>query len=193
MRRLLHVLGTWKEAPQLEIICVNDASPDNTLDKLFEAQKQYKIPIRVVELKKNEGSFTAFLCGLSVAGGNVFTHLVSDLQDPPELIPEMYKRYVAGAPLVVAHRQKRNDGFGNDFFSGFFHAFMRVFSDIKMPSGGTDLVMFGLETKDRLLKDTYAPVHVFYRLMSYGIPCVTIPYERAPRTLGKSSGTTLHK
>src|SRR5215212_10037338 len=89
-----------------EIVLVDDASSDRTpelLDQLAEADPR----VRVLHLSRNFGHQAAITAGLEHARGDVVVMLDGDLQDPPELIPEMLAAWRRGADVVYAVRESR--------------------------------------------------------------------------------------
>jgi polyisoprenyl-phosphate glycosyltransferase len=91
---------------RFEVICINDGSQDSTLEKLVAATAQ-DLRVRVVDLTRNFGKEAALTAGLDEATGNAVIIIDADLQDPPELIPEMIRCWQNGAPVVLAQRASR--------------------------------------------------------------------------------------
>ncbi len=74
-----------------EILFINDGSNDSTLQKLLDVHKKFT-RIRIVDLSRNFGHQAAFTAGLELALGDYVALMDGDLQDPPELLPEMYHK-----------------------------------------------------------------------------------------------------
>lgn len=90
-----------------EIICVNDGSRDFTLARLRDwAARDARI--KVINLSRNFGKEIALSAGLDHATGDAVIPIDADLQDPPEVIPEMVEKWRAGAKLVLARRRDRS-------------------------------------------------------------------------------------
>ncbi|MFY9974295.1 MAG: glycosyltransferase family 2 protein [Chromatiaceae bacterium] len=90
-----------------EILCVNDGSTDDTLDRLRDfAQADPRI--KVLSLTRNFGKEAALTAGLDYASGDAVIPMDADLQDPPELIPTMVEKWREGFDMVIAVRQKRS-------------------------------------------------------------------------------------
>ena len=91
---------------EFELVLVNDGSTDGTpelLDRLAAADPR----VRVVHLSRNFGHQAALTAGLEHAVGDVVAMIDADLQDPPELIPEMVAQWSQGADVVYAVRKQR--------------------------------------------------------------------------------------
>ena len=114
----LYIEETMKVVRELEpqyraeIICVHDGAKDHTLEKMYEAQAKYPDNVGVIDLTRNFGLEGAVNAGLKTATGDAVIVMDADLQDPPQLIIEMVKKWEAGADIVVASRETRtNDSF----------------------------------------------------------------------------------
>ena len=89
-----------------EIVYVNDGSRDNTLSQLRELANEHK-QVKVLSFSRNFGHQLAVTCGMDAAKGDALIIIDVDLQDPPELIPQMVKMWEDGADIVYGKRLKR--------------------------------------------------------------------------------------
>lgn len=130
-RRLSKLLPTT--GMDYEVIYVDDGSRDRTLLKLetIAAQDPH---VTVVELSRNFGQQAAMSVGLSEASGDATVILDADLQDPPEVIPQMIDRWRKGADVVYGQRRSRD---GETFFklvtASLFHRLFRKLVPYRMP------------------------------------------------------------
>ena len=83
-----------------EVICINDGSRDQTLDKLIEAKKHYPA-LQILNLSRNFGKEAAMTAGLDHARGEVIIPIDADLQDPPELIKDFIREWKNGYDVVT--------------------------------------------------------------------------------------------
>ena len=91
---------------EYELVLVNDGSADRTaelLDRIAATDPR----VRVVHLSRNFGHQAALTAGLEHAAGDVVAMIDADLQDPPELIPDMVAQWSQGADVVYAVRKQR--------------------------------------------------------------------------------------
>ena len=107
VKRVSDVLSTLNNY-DYEIVAINDGSKDNTLEVLkTEQDKNSKIVI--VNLSRNWGHESALYAGLKVAKGDAIIPMDADLQDPPEIIPDMVKMWEEGYDVVNARRSSRKE------------------------------------------------------------------------------------
>lgn len=116
-----------------EIVCVNDGSTDDTLPKL-QALQRSNSHLRVVDLSRNFGKEAALTAGLFEAKGRCVIPLDADLQDPPELIPEMLDKWRQGYEMVNAVRSQRDsDSFVKRTTAGLFYKCINRISEVRIP------------------------------------------------------------
>ncbi len=112
-----------------EIIVVDDGSHDTTFLKLAELREQFP-ELKAIRLSRNFGQEAAVHAGLCHATGQAVIVCDADLQDPPELIPELVSRWQAGARVVVARRRRRGESLPRRLATGLFHWLFRRFSSV---------------------------------------------------------------
>jgi len=120
-RRLVDVLPAT--GMDFEIIYIDDGSRDGTLARL-EAIASRDARVEVIELSRNFGQQSAMSAGLAQASGDAVVIIDADLQDPPEVIPEMVERWRRGADVAYGRRRSRD---GETWFklvtASLFHRF----------------------------------------------------------------------
>jgi glycosyltransferase involved in cell wall biosynthesis len=110
--------------PNYEILFINDGSTDSTLQKLIEVRKRFS-RIKIVDLSRNFGHQAAFTAGLEMALGNYVAMMDGDLQDPPELLAEMYRMIRDEGFDIVSGNRKGRKGKRLRLTTNLFHAFFK--------------------------------------------------------------------
>ena len=114
-----------------EIIFVNDGSTDNTLPKLL-AFHQKDRRFKILTLSRNFGHQAAYTAGLNYAKGNFISMMDGDLQDPPELLSEMYTLLQTNnLEIVYGKRIERNEKKSKKIFIKIFHFIFKRLSNLK--------------------------------------------------------------
>ncbi|HZL12116.1 MAG TPA: glycosyltransferase family 2 protein [Prolixibacteraceae bacterium] len=110
--------------PNYEILFINDGSTDSTLQKLIEVRNRFS-RIKIVDLSKNFGHQAAFTAGLEMATGNYVAMMDGDLQDPPELLAEMYRLIKDEGFDIVSGKRNGRKGKRLRITTNLFHAFFK--------------------------------------------------------------------
>lgn len=171
---------------EYEIIFINDGSKDRTLEILEEIAKN-DINVKVISFSRNFGHQAAVTAGLKTVTGDAIVIIDADLQDPPELIPEMLKLWEQGNEVIYGKRKKRK---GESVFklltAKMFYTMLNSLSDIEIPKDTGDFRLV-----DRKVVNTInsMPEHnKFLRgLFSWvGYNQYEYEYERQERFAGKT-------
>ncbi len=181
------------ESVEFEYILVDDGSKDNTFDAIIEFQKHYPHKVQAIKLAANVGSHNAILAGMTHATGDCCVILAADLQDPPELIVQMYNYWAKGIKLVLANRTQREESFSQRLFANTFHVLIKKLALKNVPDGGFDLVLFDKALKEEVVRMAEKNTHILYLLVWLGYDYVNIPYTRKQREIGVSRWTLAKK
>ena len=177
-----------------EYVFVNDGSGDDTLGALQRAQAQYPGRVRIVDLAGNVGSYNAIVAGMAYATGDCLSVITADMQDPPELMVQMYDYWLnKGFKLVIGNRQDREETGLSATLAKTFHWLMKHLALRNIPDGGFDFVFFDRQVADEVLKLHERNSNVFYLMVWLGFAYVNIPYVRRKREIGKSRWTLSKK
>lgn len=168
-----------------ELLFVNDGSSDATLDRL-QALQARDPHICLLDLARNFGHQAAVTAGIDHAVGRAVITIDGDLQDPPEVIPDLVARWQEGYDVVYAVRTKRKEGLLKRLAYGTFYRLMHWMADTDIPldAGDFSLIDRRVATALRQLPER----NRFVRgLRSWvGFRQVGVPFERAARYEGQS-------
>lgn len=170
-----------------EIVCVNDGSRDNTFELLrdFHARDPR---IKLVNLSRNFGKETALTAGIDYAAGQAVIPIDADLQDPPELIPELVKEWRKGFKVVLATRRSRpGDSWFKRKSAEWFYRAMNKVSTVKLPPNTGDFRLM-----DRVVVDAVRQLPERTRFMKgifawVGFPTTTVYFDRESRVAGTTT------
>jgi dolichol-phosphate mannosyltransferase len=171
----------------LQLIFVNDASGDASLERLRDIQRRRPATI-VINHLANRGSMAAIKTGFAHVIGDCFTFLAADLQDPPELLPEMVQAWLAGSRFVVRTRATRDDPPLAILFAWLNYRLVRWLVLKDFPPGGFDMAVMDRVFLPHMLRcGRNKNLSLF--AWSLGIPAKILTYHREKRPYGKSMWT----
>ncbi len=172
----------------LEVVLVVDGSPDRSLALLRELLPGQPFTSRLVAHARNFGSFAAIRTGLERASGDHIGVMAADLQEPPELMLEFFRRLAAGeGELAVGVRRSRDDPGRSAAASQLFWRVYRRFVQAEMPPGGVDVFACTAGFRDRLVALEEANSSLVGLALWLGLPRVEVPYDRRAREHGVSA------
>lgn len=185
--RVKFVLDGMPSLDLWEIVAVNDGSKDDTLNHLIQIYQQ-DTRFKVVDLSRNFGKEAALTAGIEFASGDAVIPIDADLQDPPEVIPELIKKWEEGFDVVNAVREERAGE--TALKKGTAHLFYRLFnklSHVKIPEDTGDFRLLSrkavealkaMPERRRFMKGLFAWV---------GFKTTEIKYFRGARVAGETS------
>ncbi|HEX7631685.1 MAG TPA: glycosyltransferase family 2 protein [Lacunisphaera sp.] len=173
----------------VEFVFVDDHSRDGTPRILRELAARDP-RVKVLRFSKNFGSHKAFTAGLEHATGDAAVILASDLQDPPETIPQLVAKWREGAKTVWAVRAEREGiSLSDKLFARFYYGLMRRFADVQPPRDGADFLLMDRCVLDQLRATPEKNTSVLLLIQWMGFPQAFIEYTKAARHSGRSSWT----
>ena len=180
------VLETLSPEGATDIVFVNDGSTDGTVAAI-KAATPAGLSVSIVQLSRNFGKEAALFAGLAHARGDAVIPLDVDLQDPPEIIPEMVAKWRAGAEVVNARRVSRDQDtwLKRTTANGFYRVF-NALAEHPIPSSVGDFRLL-----DRKVVDAVSSLGERSRfnkaLFSWvGFETEEITFERPERMAGRS-------
>ena len=172
--------GIW------EVLYINDGSTDGTLE-ILKSLQQTDTCVGFAALSRNFGKEAAMSAGLRLARGQAVVMIDADLQDPPELIPDMLKAWRQGADVVNMKRRSRQ---GETWFkkasAHWFYRVINSLSDVPIPADVGDFRLLSrravealnqLPERNRFMKGLFAWI---------GYTQITLEYDRHARAAGQT-------
>jgi polyisoprenyl-phosphate glycosyltransferase len=182
-RRLTQVLDGKYE---YELLYINDGSTDQTLPILKELASQDK-RVRVLSFSRNFGHQVAVTAGVHYALGDALVIIDADLQDPPELIPDMIKLWQDGWEVVYAKRKKRK---GESAFKVFtakmFYKTLSALTDIDIPADTGDFRLIDRKVAEAFKQMPERSRFIRGMMAWLGFKQTPIEYERDARYAGET-------
>jgi len=174
-------IENWK----YELIFVNDDSTDKSEQILIELQKNY--PIKIINMSRNFGIDPCVLAGFRNSSGDAIIYLHTDQQDPPEIIPDLIKKYEEGNEIVHTVRTKRKgEGKFRMFLTKIAYNIINTLSDINLPVQAGDYKLISKKALNEILKQKEFRPYVRGLSVWVGFKQDFIFYEREARGEGKS-------
>ena len=172
-----------------EVICVDDGSSDGSLEQLLALRERLPI-VKVLSLSRNFGKDVALAAGFEHVSGAAAIPIDADLQDPPELIPQLVAKWREGFDVVYATRARRNgETIPKRLFARYFYRIFDRITDIPIPRDTGDFrlldrsvvdVLVRLPERTRFMKGLFAWV---------GFRQTAVLYDRPARHAGRTKWT----
>src|SRR6516162_6940383 len=172
-----------------ELVMVNDGSSDRTpelLDRIASSDRR----VRVMHLSRNFGHQAALTAGLEHAAGDVVVMIDADLQDPPELIPDMLAQWSQGADVVYAVRKQREGEtpFKLATASVFYRLFDKL-AQVNLEPNSGDFRLLDRRALDALLTMTERSRFLRGMTVWVGFTQTAVSYQRDAREAGETKYT----
>ncbi len=172
-----------------EMVFVNDGSSDRTL-ALLKEQANKDSTIRFVSFSRNFGHQNAVIAGIVNSSGEAIVIIDGDLQDPPELIPEMYAKYKEGYKVVYAKRKQR---LGESVFkkatAKLFYKLLKKITSFNIPVDTGDFRLISREVANHLINMGEGSKFLRGQIAWLGFKQTGVEFERQERKAGKTKYT----
>jgi dolichol-phosphate mannosyltransferase len=188
IERFKKVIAQLEHTYNIEIIFIDDGSRDNTLE-LFRQQSLKDRRFKYISFSRNFGHQTAISAGIDAASGDGIIIMDIDLQDPPELLPELITKWEDRYEVVYAVRKKRKENIVKRICYKSFYALLKRLSYLNIPIDTGDFCLI-----DRKVADVMRSMPERNRFVRglrtwAGYRQIGIEYERAKRATGKTGYT----
>lgn len=183
-RRIVEVMEQLGET--WELVWVDDGSKDGSTEMIIELGKQDE-RIRPVIFARNFGHQIAVTAGLDYSRGDAVVIMDSDLQDPPEVIPELFAKWMEGFEVVFAIRKEREgESWFKLFTASLFYRLIYRITDVNIPVDTGDFRLLDRKVVD--VMNEMRERHRFLRGMSVwvGFHQTGVTYKRAARFAGET-------
>lgn len=179
LSKILEGLGTY------EIVFVDDGSRDRSAEIALKLQQDDR-SVRLLRFSRNFGHQAALSAGIDHARGDAVILMDADLQDPPEVLPDLVRQWESGHHVVYAIRSKRDEGMFKRSTAAIFYRLLRAVADIDIPVDAGDFCLLdrkvvealrSLPEKNRFLRGLRSWV---------GFSQVGVSYERPARHAGET-------
>lgn len=171
-----------------ELIFINDCSKDKSLEILENLSKKDKA-VKYISFTRNFGHQTALTAGMDYASGNAIITMDCDLQDPPEVIEEMIKKWKQGYDVVYARRKNRKDKFLKKYTAILYYRLLDKFSEVKMPRNVGDFRLIDRKVLDQLKGMKEKARYLRGMVAWLGFKYAFVDFNRPERVKGETNYT----
>ena len=174
-------LTGWK----YEIIFVNDQSDDNSETIIESLQKKY--PIILINMSRRFGVGPCVIAGFRNANGDAIVYMDADLQDPPEILPDLMSEYERGFDVVHTVRTKRlGESKIKMMITKLAYIIINYLSDIHLPVESGDFKLISRKALNKILDQKEFRPYIRGLSVWVGFKQAFVKYERQPRSSGMS-------
>ena len=167
-----------------EIIFSVDPSTDGT-EKMIRELHFSDSRIKMIRMSRQFGQAACTLAGLKVSDGKAVIVMDVDLQDPPELIPDLIDQWEKGYLVVLAQRTSRSgEPYFKKLIAGFGYRFLNRFAEVPIPKNTGDFRLLDRRVVNELNKFTEANAFLRGLVSLVGFKTTTVYFHRPPRTAG---------
>ncbi|MCS7205764.1 MAG: glycosyltransferase family 2 protein [Leptospiraceae bacterium] len=184
-QRLSKVLS--KNFRNYELIFINDGSTDKTLEILESIASKDK-RVKIISFSRNFGHQPAVVAGLDNCKGNYAVIIDADLQDPPELIPEMYQLAIEKKANVVygVRVERKGETFFKKYTAWLFYKIINFLSDVPLPENTGDFRLIDQRVIEEFRKLPEKNKYIRGLISWIGFKQIPYYYVREPRFAGET-------
>ncbi len=169
---------------EAELIFVDDGSRDRSLQLMAEIRRQDS-RVRYLSLARNFGHQIAVTAGLNFAQGEAIIVMDADLQDPPEIIPELIEKWRQGYHVVYGQRiTRRQENWFKRTMAYIFYRFLKRLVDVNIPTDTGDFCLMSRQVVDLLNSMPERNRYIRGLRAWVGFPQTAVKFQRDPRFAG---------
>jgi glycosyltransferase involved in cell wall biosynthesis len=175
-----------RTATDYELLFVNDASDDGSLDALVD-ERSRNPRVKVINMSRRFGVSECARAGMSASSGDATIIMDADLQDPPEVIPQLLEKWRAGADVVHTVRTRRHgESALKMMMTRLAYRLIHLGSSIELPVDAGDFKLLSRPALNHLLALTESDPYIRGLVVWIGFQQAFVPYERDARHAGKT-------
>ena len=172
--------------PSYEIVLVDDCDRQGSWEAAAELARADRA-VKAFRLSRNFGQHAAITAGLAQCTGRWAVVMDCDLQDPPEMIGELYRAAAAGSDIVLARRKRKHHSLFRRLAARVYFRLLRVLAAARLDGEFGSFSIISRKVIDAFLRFQDRDRHYLFILNWLGFPTATIEYEHAARHSGESS------
>lgn len=188
MRSVFDLLLACEQIGGYELIFVNDASTDRSLEILQGARRE-RPDIKIINMSRNFGVSECALAGMHYASGDAVIYMDADLQDPPEIIPDMIMQWKGDPEVQVVHtvrESRQGETYIKKCITALGYTLLRAASSIDLPREAGDFKLLSARVVRHLIQFRERKPFMRGLICFLGFKQVQVRYHREPRYSGKS-------
>jgi len=176
-----------------EHIFIDNASTDGTAKKLRKLASQDR-HVKVILNTRNFGHIRSPVYALFQSSGDAIVAMASDLQDPPERIPEFLQKWEEGYPVVIGVKEKTEASVIFHFLRTLYYRFLRALSDVQLIENFTGFGLYDHKVIDvvRKIDDPYPYFRGLIADLGFDIAKIVFTQQRRKRGISKNNFYTLY-
>ncbi len=188
MRGVFDLLLECEEIAGYELIFVNDASTDRSEELLRQASAQ-RADIKIVNMSRNFGVSPCVMAGMCYASGDAIIYMDADLQDPPELIPDLIIKWKSDPDIEVVHTvrtARQGESRLKKMITSLGYTLLRAASSIDLPREAGDFKLLSAQIARRLVQFQERRPFMRGLIRFIGFKQEVVEYRREPRFSGQT-------
>jgi glycosyltransferase involved in cell wall biosynthesis len=175
-----------RSAVDYELLFVNDASDDGSLEALIDARSRNP-NVKVINMSRRFGVSECARAGMSASSGDATIIMDADLQDPPEVIPQLIEKWRAGADVVHTVRTRRHgESALKMMMTRLAYRIIHIGSSIELPVDAGDFKLLSRPALNHLLALSESDPYIRGLVVWIGFQQAFVPYERDARHAGQT-------